>query len=379
MPSYFLAWKYLCARRGQAAVMLAGLALALYLPLATHWLVDRFDRDIRTRAEATPLVIGAKGSRFDLVLHSLYFRSRVDGTVPYGEVKALRDAGLGKVFPLHGQFTARDQRVIGITPDYLNFRGMPLAQGRSLEHLGDCVLGATAAEQLKMQPGGKLRTDRENLFDLAGEYPVQLNVVGVLAPSGTADDEAVFVSVKTAWVIAGIGHGHEGDSNQTHDTSQKFVKKYLEFTEANRESFHFHGKPEEFPLTAIVLAPTDNRAKALALNRYQAHDQLQALKPSDVVKELMGTVTRVVQMLDANFTLMAVGTGLLMMLIVLLSRRLRAREMETLFLIGCDRQTQLAMQAAELAILFAAAASLAALAAWITAVWAGDRLLTLAV
>jgi len=378
MPSYFLAWKYLCARRGQTAIMLAGMTLALYLPLATHWLVDRFDRDIRARAEATPLVIGAKGSRFDLVLHSLYFRSRVDGTVPYGEVRALRDAKLGKVYPLHGKFTARDQRVIGIAPDYLNFRGMPLAQGRSLQYLGDCVLGATAAEQLKLQPGGKLRTDRDNLFDLAGEYPVQLNVVGVLAPVGTADDEAVFVNLKTAWVIAGIWHGHEGDSNQTHDTSQKFVKKYLEFTEANRGSFHFHGKPEKFPLTAIVLAPTDAKAMALALNHYQADEKLQALKPPMVVGELMSTVTRVVQMLDANFMLMAVGTGLLMALIVLLSRRLRTREMETLFLLGCDRQTQLAMQAAELAILFAAAASLASLAAWFTAVWAGDRLLTLA-
>lgn len=376
MPSYFLAWKYLCARRGQTAIMVAGLALALYLPLATHWLVDRFDRDIRARAEATPLVIGAKGSRFDLVLHGLYFRSRVEGTVPFGEVNALRTNQLGRVFPLHGQFTARGQRVIGTDPDYLNFRRMPLAQGKSLKHLGDCVLGAHAAEQLGLRPGGHLRTDRDNLFDLAGEYPVRLNVVGVLAPKGTADDEVVFVDVETAWVIAGLVHGHDG--NETHEAGPKFVKKYLEFTEANRGSFHFHGDRDEFPLTAIVLAPADVRAQALALNRYRAHDQLQALKPPEVVSELMGTVTRVVQLLDANFTLMAVGTGLLMMLIVLLSRRLRAREMETLFLLGCDRQTQLAMQAAELAILFAAAASLAALAAWITAIWAGDRLLTLA-
>ena len=376
MPSYFLAWKYLCARRGQTAIMLAGMTLALYLPLATHWLVDRFDRDIRARAEATPLVIGAKGSRFDLVLHSLYFRSRVDGTVPYGEVRALRDAKLGKVYPLHGKFTARNQRVIGTTPEYLNFRQLPLAQGKSLQHMGDCVLGAVAAQQLGLQPGGRLRTDRDNLFDLAGEYPVQLNVVGILAPVGTADDEAVFVDIKTAWTIAGIYHGHDG--NETHDTSQKFVKKYLEFTESNRDSFHAHGDPNEFPLTAIVLAPTDAKAMALALNHYQANEKLQALKPPIVVGELMSTVTRVVQMLDANFMLMAVGTGFLMTLIVLLSRRLRAREMETLFLLGCDRQTQLAMQAAELAILFAAAASLASLAAWFTAVWAGDRLLTLA-
>ena len=34
-------------------------------------------------------------------------------------------------------------------------------------------------------------------------------MVGILAPTSTPDDEAVFVDIKTAWVISGIGHGHE--------------------------------------------------------------------------------------------------------------------------------------------------------------------------
>ena len=116
----------------------------------------------------------------------------------------------------------------------------------------------------------------------------------------------------------------------------------------------------------------------MVLGRYQNNGQLQALKPPVVVDEMMGMVIRVRQFLDANYALVAGATGLLLALIVALSRRLRAREMETLFLLGCSRGTQFALQAAELLIIFAAAIVLALAAAWATVGWARDYLNTLA-
>ena len=224
MPSFFLAWQYLRKRRGQSAAMIAGVALALFLPLATHWLVNAFDQAIGARAAATPLVVGAKGSRSDLVLHGLYFRAQVDGNMTQGDLNALREKhgnDLTYAIPIHRRFTAREKSVVGTSLDYFTFRKLRLTEGEQIALLGDCVLGAAAAARLGLRPGGKLKTDRENLFDLAGEYPVQLNVSGVLAPSGTADDETVFVDVKTSWIIAGIGHGH--DSNASANTSAKLV------------------------------------------------------------------------------------------------------------------------------------------------------------
>ena len=104
MPNFFLAWQYLRKRRGQAAAMIAGMALALFLPLATHWLVNAFDQAIGARAAATPLVVGAKGSRFDLVLHGLYFRAQVDGNMTQGDLYALREKhgnDLTYAIPIH--------------------------------------------------------------------------------------------------------------------------------------------------------------------------------------------------------------------------------------------------------------------------------------
>ena len=36
-----------------------------------------------------------------------------------------------------------------------------------------------------------------------------MRVTGVLAATGTADDEAVFADIKTAWLIEGLAHGHD--------------------------------------------------------------------------------------------------------------------------------------------------------------------------
>ncbi len=380
MNSLWLAWLYLRRRRVAAGVMVAGVALALYLPLAAHWAVGAFDEALGARAATTPMIVGARGSRFDLVLHGLYFRARSEGTVAYSEFTALREAGHGRVIPLHVQFTAGGQPVVGTSLDYFEFRKLQMARGESMALLGDCVLGANATRNLNLGPGGKLKTDRKNLFDLAGDYPLQLNVTGVLAATGTADDEGVFVDVKTAWIIAGLGHGHDESNanNATNSPSAKLVKTHLEITPENMGTFHFHGDTTALPLTAIFVEPTDAKETAMVLGRYQNNGQLQALKPPVVVDEMMGMVMRVRQFLDANYALVAGATGLLLALIVALSRRLRAREMETLFLLGCSRGTQFALQTAELLIIFTAAIVLALAAAWATVGWARDYLNTLA-
>jgi putative ABC transport system permease protein len=379
MNSLWLAWLYLRRRRVAAGVMVTGVALALYLPLAAHWAADAFDEALGARAAATPMIVGARGSRFDLVLHGLYFRARSEGTVAHGEFTALRDAGHGRVIPLHVQFTAGGQPVVGTSLDYFEFRELQMARGESMALLGDCVLGANAAHELNLSPGDKLKTDRKNLFDLTGDYPLQLNVTGVLSATSTADDEGVFVDVKTAWIIAGHGHGHdESESNATNSPSAKLVKTHLEITPKNMGTFHFHGDTTALPLTAILVEPMDAKGTAMVLGRYQHSGQLQALKPPVVVNEMMEMVMRVRQFLDANYALVAGAMGMLLALIVALSRRLRSREMETLFLLGCSRGTQFALQAAELLIIFAAAIAIALAAAWATVGWARDYLNTLA-
>ena len=67
------------------------------------------------------------------------------------------------------------------------------------------VAKALAVENWRRLAFGSARS----CWDLAGDYPLKMKVVGILAASNSADDGAVFVDLKTQWVIEGFGHGHQ--------------------------------------------------------------------------------------------------------------------------------------------------------------------------
>ena len=82
--------------------------------------------------------------------------------------------------------------------------------------------------------------------------------------------------------------------------------------------------------------------------------------PLGVIEELMGIVFQVEMFFEANFAMVLVSTALFLALVVMLSLRIRRREMQTMFRIGCSRMTVFWLQAAELAMVLSASAFLAA-------------------
>jgi putative ABC transport system permease protein len=231
-----------------------------------------------------------------------------------------------------------------------------------MTRLGDCVVGAKVARALGIRPGERLKSDRENDLDIAGNPPLNMRVTGILADSGSADDEAVFVDVKTTWVIQGLGHGHDEVDPTTDENlilgregentiASAAIASYLEITDANIGSFHFHGNPAEFPITAIIAVPNDERSANLLEGSYIGSSELQYVIPTQVVNELMAMVLQIKSLFDANAILIGVATILLLGLVILLSLKLRQREMETMFKLGCSRSTMALLQVAELSII----------------------------
>jgi putative ABC transport system permease protein len=373
---WFLAWQSIRFNRLQSVILIIGLAVPFYLPLAVNGLVSRYQAGLLQRAVSTPLVAGGLGSRFDLVLHALYFRGNVPRLLRIADAEAIRATGYAAPIPLYVRYTARHAPIVGTTLDYFGFRGLRLARGEQLLELGDCVLGAETAASLKLAPGDRLMTDPENVFDIAGSYPVMLRVMGVLEPAGTPDDRAVFVDIKTAWLVEGLAHGHSDITTTNTDSSVLLNRSatnvtanaaLVEFTEVmpqNIASFHFHGDPDQFPLSAVIPVPKDEKSATLLRGRYQGPEAtVQILVARSVVEELLGLVFRIKRFFDANAALVGVATGLFLLLVVLLSLRLRRPDMETLFRLGCARGLIAKLAAAELLVIGAVSLALALLGA----------------
>ncbi len=361
-----LAWRHFRHYRGRSALLVASIVLVFLLP-ATVWLwVDEAARGLAARAAATPLVVGARGSRFDLVLAALYFRGRVSAPLSMADALALADDGLAEPVPLHLGPTAAGRPIVGTTHDYYALRGLAFARGGAPAFLGEVALGAAAARALGLGPGDTLLSDQGSLHDLARGSPLRMHVVGVLAETGTADDEVVLCDVKTSWVLEGIGHGHrpaeEVPPEQVLRASEHGIAlgpetlEYAEIDETNRASFHVHGDPSALPVQAVLCWPRDAKAATLLKGRVRAAPDRQALEPAEVVGELLGLVFRLRRVLAANVALVSAAMGLLFALVVLLSLRLRAAELETLRRIGFARATVVRLVVGEWLLILGAGA-----------------------
>lgn len=244
--------------------------------------------------------------------------------------------------------------------------------------LGECVLGAHAAQAAGVRPGDSVMSRPENIFDMAGVYPLKMKVVGVLKPVGTPDDRAVFVDLKTAWVIEGLAHGHrdlrppEADDAVLGQEGARIianasVRQYDEITPDNVASFHFHGDPADFPVHAVIAVPHDVKSGTLLQGRYVGQkESVQMVAPGQVLDELLKMLFTVRRYLLVAMALVAAATVATMTLVFTLSLQLRRREMETMIKIGGSPVRIAWLFAVEVLSVLAAAAVLASVLALLT-------------
>ena len=214
IDTFVLAWRSLTYYWFRNLLLVASLALSLFVPATVYFIVQRASTALQQRAATTPMILGAKGSVTDLTLRSLSFEGQPLPAMKMADIGAIEPKWAAAI-PLHLRFRARGVPVVGTTSAYFEHRQLQITDGGLWQRLGDCVLGSEAARKLQLKPGGSLTTEADVVLGLSGAYPLRMRVAGVLAPSASPDDSAVFVELKTAWIIEGIGHGHSSSEEHT--------------------------------------------------------------------------------------------------------------------------------------------------------------------
>ena len=365
IDSLYLAWQYLRFNKARTLILVSCITIIAALPMALEILLNESEQQLALRADSSPLLVGAKGSALDLVMNSIYFGNEVPEAITMAAVEQVSDTGLAAPIPLYVRFKARGFPIVGTTLDYFDFRGLQLQQGEMFVMLGQCVIGAEVAMKLNLKAGDYIVSSPETLFDIAGIYPLKMKIAGVLTPNHSADDLGVFVDIRTAWVIQGLGHGHK-DVTKTTDSSVILKKdkgnvtanaklmQYTEITAENIDSFHLHGDPTGFPVTAVLAIPDDDKAGTILQGRYLGKEILhQIVRPKEVIDTLMANIFKIRNVLDAVIMLVGTATLLALILVFSLSLRLREREIDIIFKLGCSRATIAKLLGAEICIITA--------------------------
>lgn len=366
-----IAVRRLAHYRAAALILAACIGVTLFLPLATVVLARWYSTALVARADATPLVAGGKGNRFDLVLAAMYWRRASTPSLTMAQFQTMRQrhvADDGAAIPLHVRFTAQRVPIIATTPEYFEARRLHARDGTLPQFVGDAVLGAAAARQLRVNAGDNIFSDQIDTFDISKPPSLKMRVTGVLETTGSPDDDVIFVSLHTAWILEGFAHGHADadtrvperlvqERSDRHIAISEELIEYNEVTSDNLLSFHLHATEDALPLSGVLIFPRDQRSGTLIKSRINVTRDLQAVVARSVIDELLAIVGRVKAILYAFFVVLAVSTASLIALITMLSLKARAREIETFHRLGCSKWFVVQLQTAELVMVFAIGAA----------------------
>lgn len=383
MKTLLLTYRYLLFHRWRSFILIFSLTLTLVLPLSVHWLIRRYHQDMLSRATTTPFLVGTKGSPYDQLLNNVYFHLLPLSPMKYGDLTAAQADHLALGIPLNIKFTAKRHPIIGTSLEYFEFRNLDLATGAFFQILGDVVLGSNVARRANLRPGDTVISDPVNVYDISKVYPLKMHIIGVLKESGSADDDGIFADFKTTWIIEGLGHGHRdivGSSsvnvilNRTEEnvTTNESLYEFNEITPGTIDSFHFHGNEDDLPLTGILVVPKNQKAATILKGRYGVDKDRQMLQPLLIIEDLMRIIFRLETIFDLIFTLVALSTMLFLTLVMLLSMRIRQKEMNILFKIGCGRRTMFWMYTGEIVLMLISSGFLATFLAIIFLVFAPE-------
>ena len=102
----------------------------------------------------------------------------------------------------------------------------------------------------------------------------------------------------------------------------------------------------------MIAVPNDTKSGTILRGRYLSKEEaLQIVRPEEVIDGLLQNIFRIKNVLDAVISVVALATFLALVLVFALSLRLRQREIQTIFKLGCSRLMIARLIAAEISII----------------------------
>ena len=210
MNFFFMAWQYLKFRWLVTLLTIFGISTGVALVCSVLALRHESERALSRDAGLYDLVAGGKGSPLQLVLSSVYHLDSPTGNIPYKEYERIRsDPRVEWAAPIGLGDNYLGYRIIGTEkhffdlPDREGNLFFELAEGDVFQDRFDVVLGSQVAQASGLEIGDSF-FGTHGLIEVAGaevhrDFPYRVS--GILAPSGTAQDRAIFGTLKSVWEI----------------------------------------------------------------------------------------------------------------------------------------------------------------------------------
>ena len=303
-------------------LLAVGLSTAIILKLTEYQLTE----NINNTGKDVKLVIGAKGSRLQLVLSSVFQIDNPTGNINYGFYTLLkRNRMIKEMIPVSMGDSYKRKRIVGTNHDYIRLFSGKLKEGVLFEKPLEANIGSVVATELGLKVGDEFVGGHgmEEVLHSHDEY--KYKVVGVLERSGSVLDNLVLTPVQTVWIMH-AGHGHDseytlgGKENSMLDEyapEDSLLQKHAEHEHEHESHDHGHENdhhdhvevnldsvlanidPKDKEITAILFPNLSGNAKIGVLNNANNQPNMMAVDPAPEIMLLKNKLTPFVAIIIA--------------------------------------------------------------------------------
>ncbi len=368
MSLWKIAWRSIQQRSLASLLTAISMALGVMLVVAVLVVYSVVDHAFHRGGEGYDLIVGPpKGSNLELVLSSIFYVGQPISTLPYSVYQDLYESriGLGSVrmaVPICLGDTYQDKRVVGTTPamfnelTYFGDKHYEFAEGQNFgeNDFFTAVAGAAAAKQLKLKVGDQFRPTHEagGKSDDKHKHGA-FTVVGILKPTGTPNDNALFVNIEGFYRVGGHA-GKAGAALQENKPEAKPDDKPDKKPEAEskaqsaakaEEHHDEHDEHEVIPdsrkqvSAVLVCTYQESQTRALAAEINKRGDS-QAAIPAEEISRLFEVIIGNIEVVLLVFAVMIVlVAGIGIMVSIYNSMNDRRHEIAIMRALGARRST----------------------------------------
>jgi len=296
-------------------LLAVGLSTAIILKLTEHQLTE----NINNTGKDVKLVIGAKGSRLQLVLSSVFQIDNPTGNINYGFYTLLkRNRMIKEMIPVSMGDSYKRKRIVGTNQDYIRLFSGKLKEGVLFENPLEATIGSVVASELGLKVGDEFVGGHgmEEVLHSHDEY--KYKVVGVLERSGSVLDNLILTPVETVWIMHA---GHNDDSEYTlgagdkemHAPEEVLEDSLSQIAEEHNHEHHHHDHhvevnldsvlanidPKDREITAILFPNLSGNAKIGVLNNANNQPSMMAVDPAPEIMLLKNKLTPFVSIIVA--------------------------------------------------------------------------------
>ena len=219
MSLWKIAWRSIQQRSLASTLTAVSMALGVALVVTVLVIHGVVEESFTRGAQGYHLVVGKKGSQLQLVLNTVYHLQESMQPLPYSFYKEFISTGShqGKyagyvevAIPYCLGDNYQGFRVVGTVPELFdkleysggqNYRFQPGGRNIKPENFFEAVVGAEAARKTGLKVGGQFQPTHGLGTEGEGHKHDAFTVVGILEPTGTANDRALFINIEGFYLL----------------------------------------------------------------------------------------------------------------------------------------------------------------------------------